>query len=338
MSTEASSPRPFEDYSLRLTIAVLTSALVGLAIDNVFATLIAPVFATMFATPGTAPPGLGRAVLMAAVLWVVSTLTQALTGFFAAHLDMLVVMFAASIYWCFWVDASKGRKPMTGLVLMIFVLVGTMNANAAPLADLVTDTLPLSAFVAMVGVMFAHAVVPQRAAYLAGQQAEAPHAPYPVRDAVARTLILLPLIVWFLAAQKTGNFYILITAIAVLRVPRPSHVALGAIATNALGGAAALVAAFLITAIPSSLFGIVILALLMLTLGLMVEGGGARGQLAYGATGPAVILLMLSLAPLDGTEVFIDRVVLIAATVVYVVLAQVLLGTLAGPAPREAET
>ena len=269
-----------------------------------------------------------RAVGVALVIWVVGTATGSLSAFFSNQQTVLVLLFASAIFVCFLRDATIGPTPAIGLVLVVLVVAGTMSANFAPLADQVITALPIAVLISMVALMVAHAIV-QSTADVVGAAPTAEGAESPVRDALIRTIILLPLVIWFLSADKVGSFYILIAAIAVLRVPKPQNVALALVAANFLGGAVALVAAMLIFVTPSPLFGIIVLALLALGLGLMVEQGGTRGLLAHAAAGPAMIMLMLALSVLDGSDVYVSRVVDIAATVLYVLLALALLSSLA---------
>jgi hypothetical protein len=340
MSTErapAVGARAVEGHGLRLMIAIVVSTLFGVIYGDYLVTFTAPVFVTMFCAPEAPAPALGRAVGVSVMIWAISTVTGSVAAFFANHQDILVLVFAAVIFLCFLRDAKVGPTPTIGLVLVVLVLVGTMSASAAPLANQVIAAMPVAVLGAMFSIMFAHAIVPSVGdASAAGPQAFVPPR-RPVADAIARTVILMPLVIGYLVASKVGGFYVLIAAVAVLRVPRPEHAGLGMVAANVLGGAAALVAAMLIMVTPSPLFGIVILAILALGLGLMAERGGPGGALANAAGGPAIIILMLALAPLDSTELYISRVVEIAATVVYVLLVQALLGTVArAPAGNEA--
>jgi hypothetical protein len=272
---------------------------------------------------------LRRAVGVAVLIWAVGVSTGWVAASLATKQDILVLVFTAVVFLCFLRDAKVGPTPTIGLVLVVLVLVGTMGANAAPLADQLIVAMSVAVLAAMLAIAVAHAIIPSPVAVRnAGPRALALPG-RPIADALLRTIILMPLVVGYLAADKVGGFYVLIAAITVLRVPRPELAGLGLIAANMLGGAAALVAAVLILATPSPLFAMVVLALLALSLGLVAERGGSSAALAHDATGPAIIILMLALAPLDGSDLYVSRIVEIAATVLYVLLAQALLGNVA---------
>ena len=335
MSTDGVVVASADGHGLRLTIAVVSAFLIGAVFDDVLVMFLAPVFVTMFAAPNAPGPTWLTAVTVSVLIWLAVEVTAAMTSFFTLHSDVLILLLAAFVFLCFWQDAVAGPRPMVGLVLVVAVVVATMTASAAPLAEAVVAALPVAVLISMIAIMIAHVLIPARAMSGASSLGAAPSA-RPLADAVLRTLILLPLIVGFLATGRASGFYVLIVAIAVLRVPRPDRVALGLIAANVLGGALAIAAATLVLITPSALFGVIVLAILILGLGLVVEGGGPSAQLAQAATGPAVILLMIALAPVDGGAAYASRVVEIVLTLAYVLLAQTLVGAIARPAPSRA--
>ena len=329
MSTRTASgalSNPLEGHGLRLMIAVVLAMLAGVIHGDFLVVFMAPVFVTMFAAPDGPAPTLTKAAAIALLVWVTGLATGGIGDFFSNHQSVLVLFFATGIFACFLRDALVGPRPAIGLILVVMVIAGTMSANFAPLAKDVINALPVAVLFSMGAIMFAHAIVPSTAD-VTGVEPPGEAAEAPVRDALMRTAILLPLIIWFLATGKVGSFYILIVAISVLRVPKPETVALALVAANFLGGAIALIAATLIFITPSPLFGVIVLALMALGLGLMVEQGGVRGKLANAAAGPAMIMLMLALSVLDGSDVYISRVLEIAASVLYVILAMALLSS-----------
>ncbi|MEM7122571.1 MAG: hypothetical protein AAF563_14915 [Pseudomonadota bacterium] len=331
MSTKTAAAvqsNPMEGHGLRLMIAVVLAMIAGVIHGDFLVVFMGPVFVTMFAVPDGPAPTLTKAAVIALLVWVTGLATSGIGDFFSNHQSVLVLFFAAGLFACFMRDALVGPSPVIGLVLVVMVVAGTMSANFAPLAKDVINALPVAVLFSMIAIMFAHAIVPSTADET-GVEPPGEPADAPVRDALMRTAILLPLIIWFLATGKVGSFYILIVAISVLRVPKPETVALALVAANFLGGAVALVAATLIFITPSPLFGVIVLALMALGLGLMVEQGGVRGKLAGAASGPAMIMLMLALSVLDGSDVYISRVLEIAASVLYVLLAMALLSSVA---------
>lgn len=335
MSTDGAAIGRANGHGLRLTIAVVLAFLIGAVLDDVLVMFLAPVFVTMFAAPNAPGPTWVAAATVTVLIWLAVTATAAVTSFFTLHSTVLVLLLTAFVFLCFWRDAVAGPKPMVGLVLVVAVVVATMTASAAPLAAAVVAALPVAVLISMIAIMIAHALIPAEPEPGATPPDMGPSV-RPLRDAALRTLILLPLIVGFLATGRASGFYVLIVAIAVLRVPRPDRAALGLVAANVLGGALAIAAATLVLITPSALFGVTVLAVLVLGLGLVVEGGGPRAQLAQAATGPAVILLMIALAPVDGGEAYANRVVEIVLTLAYVLLAQTLLGAIVRPSPSRA--
>ena len=62
----------------------------------------------------------------------------------------------------------------------------------------------------------------------------------PVTTAVARTVIALPIIVWYIGHDMVSNLFVLIVAINLLRLDMPERGALVMILSNVIGGIVAL--------------------------------------------------------------------------------------------------
>ena len=80
----------------------------------------------------------------------------------------------------------------------------------------------------------------------------------PTKIAAVRTVIALPIIIWFIAEDVVGNFFILLVAINILRLDMPKRGGLIAIASNVIGAVVALIFTVMIDAVPSVFFGVLL--------------------------------------------------------------------------------
>jgi len=313
------------EHALRFGLGIVIALLIGRIIDMPQA-FLAPVFAAGLLLPAATPPDPRKLIAIPIVVGIVAFLVDAIAGFLAPMSDVLVLVFALVLFVCFHADALRGPGPVVGSVLTVTVIVGTLAANAEPIAGEIVRTMVLAALSASLASIIAYAIVPHAGggavAESAGTGAAPP--PRPVTRAVARTVIALPLIIWFIGQDVVSNFFVLIVAINLLRIEMPEQGALVMILSNVIGGIVALICAVLMEATPSPLFAMLLLLGVAIALGLELEKGGVRAALAQGATSTAIILLALAIGPIDETGKTIDRVVLVFATVVYVLLARAL--------------
>ncbi len=330
MSAETAAPAPRVSMArggpaLRFGLGIVFALLIGHIIDMPLA-FLAPVFAVGLLLPAPAPPDPRKLIAVPIVVGVVAVLVDAIGGFLAPMSDVLVLVFALVLFVCFHADALRGAGPVVGLVLTVTLIVGTLAANAEPIAGQIVQSMVLAALSASLATIIAYAIVPHTGGGAAAEPVEndAAPSPRPVMTAVARTVIALPIIIWFIGHDVVGSFFVLVVAINLLRLEMPERGALVMILSNVIGGIVALLCAVLMEANPSPLFAVLLFLGVAIVLGLELEKGGVRAALAQGATSTAIILLALAIAPIDETGKTMDRVVLVFATVVYVLLARAL--------------
>ena len=243
---------------------------------------------------------------------------------------MLLVLFALVLFVCFHSDAVRGPGPIAGLVLTVTLIVGTLAANADPAAEQIINSMFLAALSASLATLFVYAVLPlpdQRAisttkAEETVSRGSVESVSNPVKIAAVRTLIALPIIIWFITDDVVGNFFVLLVAINILRLDMPKRGGLIAIASNVIGAVVALLFTVMIDAAQSVLFAILLFLGIALVFGLEIEKRGVRAELAQAALSTAIILIAIAIAPIDESGQGFDRVTLVLATVVYVLLAR----------------
>jgi len=322
--TSARAVQPgLEHHGLRLMLAVGGALLAGMQCNNPLAALLAPILAAIVMAPGSAPPALPKVIAGPIAVWVGAGAIAAVATFLAERDATLLALLAAAIFLCFRNDARKGPSPLTGLILILIVAVGPMSASAAAIADDLVNGMALGLLLAMLAAIVAHAVFPARGTAAATAVSFEPDTS--LREPLGKTIIMMILVIWFVTTNKTDGLYILITAVTVLRMPRVGNVAAGLVASNFVGGALAIGVAGLVLLTPGALFAYVSFAAMILVLGLVIESGGTRGAIAQGAVSVAIILYLLTVLPVDSGGAYVDRVIEIAATMLYVILGRALL-------------
>ena len=273
--------------------------------------------------PGSPPSGAAKLVAGPIAIWLICAAIATVSAFLAEQDAVLLFLIAAAVFQCFRMDAQKGPSPITALLLILLVTVGPMSAAAASFAGDLVEAMSWSAFVAMLAAAFAHAVMPvRRAAAARAAQAFVPD--HRLRGPLGKTAILMLLVGWFVFTGKSDALYILVTAATVLRMPRSPRVAAGLVASNFVGGSAAMILGGLAVVVSGDFFTLTVFAAMILVLGLVIEGGGTRGLIAQGAVSAAIILFAMTVMPADGAAAYVQRVMEIAATMLFVILGRVL--------------
>jgi hypothetical protein len=315
--------------ALRFGFGIVMALVIAWIIDVPMA-FLAPMFAMALVAPTSAAPGLPKLIALPVIIGLLSLFVEVVGGFFAAWQDVLLVLFALVLFVSFHSDAIRGPGPIVGLVLTVVLVVGTLAANADPAAEQIINSMFWAALSASLAALIVYAVLPlpdQRAVSQTNAEETTVHGSAepkrnPVKIAAVRTVIALPIIIWFIADDVVGNFFILIVAINILRLALPARGGLIAIASNVVGAVVAVLFAVMIDAAQSGLFGILLFLGIALVFGLQLEKGGIRAELAQAALSTAIILIAVALAPIDESGQAIDRVTLVLATVVYVLLAR----------------
>jgi hypothetical protein len=321
MSTNSAGIHPsLQNHGLRLLIAVVGASVFGMVINDYLVVLLGPVIAAALLAPGepAAPPG--KLLVIPLIMWILGQAVLAVTALLASNTDVLVLVFTGFTFMAFYRDAVKGPDALIGLTLIVLVAISTFAATSITVAAILVDGLALGALAAALSTIFAHAVLLSKAEVTDKPEPEISRSP--LRESIGRTAILMALFGYFVITEKHDSLYILITAVTVLRLPAAAQGAIGLIAANIIGGAISLFAAVFISTNPSELFGFILFYAMVLSLGLAAEAGGTIGALAKGATGISIILLVIALAPSDGSEAYFSRVVEIFLTAAFVLLGR----------------
>lgn len=317
-------------FALRFGLGVMASLGFGLAIDLPLA-FLAPVLAVPFLHPSKPPLYPLLQLALPIIVFVLTSIIGAVSGFLATHADVLLVSIALALFLCFYSMATKGGSPVIGLVMTITLVVGTLAATSDVLADQISRALPLAMLCASLGTILAHAVFPfvrrrpaQRGQSMqgGGPKGTEERTPNPTFIALTRMLIAMPLVVWFVTQDVVGHFYVLLVAAGLLQLDVPSEGGFVAVMGSMIGAGIALLCATLIEATPSVLFALLLLAGVSIVLGLQLGRGGTRSALANAAAAPVMLLIATTVAPIGEGGQGLERTWLVFLTAAYVMIAR----------------
>ncbi len=264
--------------------------------------------ATLLANLPGGPPlrlGIGLVAAMAVAAIVVLAATAALIDF----PDLLVGVIGLLLFFCLY-SIAQGRKRLPAvLFLLSLIILPVVAVDSLAAASLMAFALVRAMVVAVLTVWLVHllwpaVMPPRRAAAVPAGSGSAAARPPPALVALVGTLVLLPLILFFLMFDLSSALPVLAVALMVVIQPDEGHrqqeVSVRFVGTLA-GGMAAL-ALYMVVAILPSLTVLALATLLAaLWFGGQVASGGGAGAIGLMACNTMVILLSSGLLTGEGT-------------------------------------
>jgi hypothetical protein len=279
------------------------------------ATFMAPLLAaTMLAKPRS--PGLGEGIGIIAVIALSTHAILVLTTALIGNPTVLILALTLVLYLSFYAH----RRGVSELVTLLFqvsaVALPTIAVVSPSGAGTFATTLISAGVVALITVWVAHAAFPVPAA--AVTDAAPPGSSRSVepstasRQALFDTLVLIPVVTWYILDATQVAVVVLIIIVTLLRQHDPQHgqrAALGVILGNLLGGIAAVIAYNLILLSNTLPFFITVCLAASLIFAGRIATAGARAPLYALAYSTFILLLGMGLTPLPGGsgEAFASR-------------------------------
>jgi hypothetical protein len=302
--------------ALRLAFGVTACFALAKALDW-DVTFLAPLLAANMLVKLHRPPslaqGLGVIVLIALSTGAVLVLTTALIARPAALILALTLLLYISFY-----AHRRGAPELATLLLQISaVSLPTVAVLSPDGAGTFATTLISAGGVALITVWVAHAAFPTPAAAVADATPAAnstrPAEPTTAsRRALLDTLVLFPVLAWFILDATEVAVVVLIVIVTLLRQHDPrqgQRAALGLIFGNLIGGiAAALVYNLVLLSNTLLFFSTACLAASLIFAGRIVTAGD-RAPIYAVAFATFILLLGLGISPLPGGsgEAFVSR-------------------------------
>jgi hypothetical protein len=319
MSTEAAVPaladqRRVGQATLRFAFGVTGCFVAAELLDADFA-FLAPMFAAqLLAAPGP-PPSAKAGLMIVGVIALALGFCMTLTTVFITSSWSLILAFLLVLYVAFYAQ-RRGVSNIVAMALQIgAIMVPSLSVPSAELATTFVVSMIAAVAIAIFTVWIVHGIFPDPGE--AGNPA-GPPAPPPVARAEAaafalrNTLIMAPIVGWYLLDASQVALVLPITLLMVIRqhdTTAGMRVVVAMIVGNVIAGVFASVVHGVIQLQPN----IVFFALLFLLSGLMFATGIFRGgplaPLLSLAFPTFVLLLGIGLAPPPGgsDEAFVSR-------------------------------
>ena len=267
------------------------------------ASFLAPLIAAQMLAGSPTPPSLKDGIGLIVLIALSTGLVLVVTTVFIGHPAVLIIALSLILVLSFYAH-FRGAPPMVTLLPQLSALTIPVIAVLTPdAAEGFAITLIKAGAVALATVWIAHGLLPSI------RQSGRPGATSPVladrqaaRNAIVRTLILLPALCWFVLDASELAVVVLITIVTLLRqfdAGQSSKAAIGLILANVIGGIAAAIAYWLVM-LRDDLLSLVIVFLTgsLIFSGLLVTAGPRKPLYATAFT-TFILLLALGLVPTE---------------------------------------
>lgn len=288
-------------------------------------TFLAPIIALQFlARPGP-PPSLLQAFVVLATVTVATEIMLVLTHILLGHLAVLALVLWLVLFLSFLAHFRGAPAIVTLLVQISAIAMPVLSVTSSAAAVGFRGVLIAAVVIAFLVTWVAHMVFPARQGIATAEEPLRLEADTAMRQALVTSLILMPMLVWYLLDASQVAVVLLIVLLTVLRLHEPAkglRAALGLVIGNIAGGVAAVAAYHLIVIGQSAL----LFALLILLAGLLFASrivAAERAPIYTIAFGTFLIILGSGLSPMPGGsgEALGNRLFHVLAGTVYAVAA-----------------
>ena len=281
------------------------------------ATFLAPLLAANMLVKTPRPPSLAQG-LVVVILFASSTAAVLVLSMFVISNPQVLIMALIQLFFLSFYAHRLGAPDLATLLPQISAVSLPIVAVLSPDgAGAFARTLVAAGFVALLTVWVAHAAFPAPAAVAgAATPAAATSLDEPVaaaRYALLDTLVLMPLLIWFILNATEAAIVVLIVVVTLLRQTdrqQGKSAALGLILGNLIAGVAAGIAYNVILLGNTLPFFVTVCLAATLMFAGRIATAGNRAPVYVVALGTFVLLLGLSLSPLPGStgEAFVSRI------------------------------
>jgi hypothetical protein len=319
MSSKPAAPSDnagVQNAALRLAFGVTGCFAIVEALDW-DATFLAPLLAANMLVKTPRPPSLVQGLVVVFLFASSTAAVLLLSTLVISNPEVLILALMLLLFLSFYAHHLGAPDLVTLLPQVSAVSLPIVAVLSPDGAGEFARTLVTAGFVALLTVWVAHAAFPAPAAAPgAATPATATALDEPVaaaRYALLDTLIVIPLLAWFILNATEAAIVVLIVVVTLLRQPnrqRGKSAALGLILGNLVAGVAAGIAYNVILLGHTLPFFVTVCLAATLIFAGRIATGGNRAAVYVVALGTFVLLLGLSLSPLPGStgEAFISRI------------------------------
>ncbi len=310
--------------TLRLALALTVSVLIAF-IGGWPGAFIIPVFVCVLLSAGGPPIPLGKGLFLLLAVAILLLIGRVIAEVFLPHpvVCLLLVswLLLAGQYW-----AIRGGNQLLIVILFIAILIlPLVGMESKEVLDAFVGGLFFSIALAVFMCWFAHALIPDpRLVANAKAELELPSKQETYRQAMIKTLLVLPLLLMFYLLKMTSDLLVLVFVALLIQMPSAEVGIKGSIGTlvaNALGGLAAVICYNLLVLAPSPvMLGLAIFTVALL-FGPKIYSDAPSAQL-YG-TGLNTVIVLLGGATGTfgddaGTDMYV-RLLQLGAACLYIV-------------------
>jgi hypothetical protein len=245
------------------------------------------------------------------------------------------ILLFMSIFFSFHYSAKGGSKALGAFLTMGLAIVTAIGSDSADLAMLVVHAASFNAVIAIVFVQIAHSLFPDLP--FEGKMPAPPPAAEPdpaeaLRSAWRSTVIVLPVVVFFLLLQGSSGYMVVMIKVATMgqqaENDQTRDVARSLLASTLIGGVGAIVMWSLLRIWPSIIPYALLVALGGLIMGRrMFKGAGPDPRIGTWSYAYMTMILLIAPSVTDGLtgsaagQAFFSRLLIILAATVYGVAA-----------------
>ena len=329
MSTESATVRapPSARPALRLAFGVTACFALVEALEW-DATFLAPLLAAQMLVKLKQPPSIAQGLAVVLLIGLSTGTVLLITTAFISHPAVLILALALLIYLSFYAHLRGAPELATLLVQISAVSLPVIAVLSPDGAVGFAATLLSAGVVALLTVWATFAAFPDHATGDApaapATGASGPAPPMAARDALLNTLVLLPVLIWFILDATEVAVVVLIVIVTLLRQHDPQRgqrAAVGLILGNLIGGIAAAIAYNLVLLSNTFLFFVAVCLAASLMFAGRLATAGDRAPIYAVAFATVILLLGLGLTPLPGGsgEAFASRLVNVLLASAYAV-------------------
>jgi hypothetical protein len=329
--------------ALRLAVGVTVCFAFVEALDW-DATFLAPLLAANILAKLPRPPSLRQGLVFVVLMALSTGAVLALTATLLGSPASLILAIALLLYVSFHAHRHGAPELVTLLLQVSAVSIPIIAVLSPDGAGAFAATLVMAGVVALITVWAAFAAFPAPQATATdaspGAGAGPPAAPTAAaRQALLDTLVLLPVLSWFILDATEIAVVVLIVIVTVLRQTDPARgqrAALGLVFGNFVGGIAAAIAYNLVVLGHSFAFFVTVLLVGSLAFAGRIVTAGDRAPVYAIAFATFILLLGLGLSPLPGGsgEAFTSRLLNVLLASAYAIAGLSLLERWRYAAPR----
>ncbi len=312
--------------TLRLAFALTVSVLIAF-LGGWPGAFIMPVFVCVLLSAGGPPIPIDKGLVLLLMVAILLLIGRFIAEVFLPHpvVCLLLVswLLLAGQYW-----AIRGGNQLLIVILFIAILIlPLVGMESKQLLNAFVGGLFFSIALAVFMCWFAHALIPDpRLVANAKAELELPSKQETYRQAMIKTLLVLPLLLMFYLLKMTSDLLVLVFVALLIQMPSAEvgiRGSIGTLVANALGGLAAVVCYNLLVLAPSPVMLGLAIFIVALLFGQKIFSGSPTAQL-YG-TGLNTVIVLLggatgTFGDSAGTDMYV-RLLQIGAACAYIVAA-----------------